>query len=134
MRFEGGVESAQTPDGRGRTVAAPDDGRFVFIDTLVLNRTGDPIDLSCGLPIRFTLVAAGQRFEPIAGLAQIEGNPACGKLLRPGRRASMTWVVAVPATAATTALEFADLSKLLGPHPPETPDGVKPTRVPLPDL
>ena len=135
VSYTGGVESAETPDAKPRTVRAPRGGRYVLVETTVLNDTGMPIDMTCSVPVYAKVVGdSGRRFEPISGLRQIEGNPPCSQLLQPGSETDMTWVFAVPRDATISAFEFADHSKLLTASPSDPVTAPEPTAVRLPEL
>lgn len=135
VSYTGGIESAETPDAKPRTVRAPRGGRYVFVETTVENETDLAIDLTCSVPVDGKVVSASERrFEPISGLRQIEDNPPCGELLEPGSERDVTWVYAVPAAAEIAAFEFADVTKLLTALPADPVTAPEPTVVELPEL
>ena len=127
ITYEGGVQSAETPDAEARKVEAKQGGRYVIVDTVVQNDTDEAIDLTCGFPVDAAVLSeSGQRFTPISGLSQIAGNPECNAMLQPGFDDKMSWVFLVPPDATINAFQFTGVT--IG-----APD-VQPARISLPDL
>lgn len=95
------------------TVTAPDPGgRFVAVQTHIVNNSRVSLDLTCSLPIDTILVDAQSReFDPIDSLHELRGNPECNDQLQPGFEADMTYVYLVPATAQVTGWVFADIAE-----------------------
>jgi CheY-like chemotaxis protein len=95
------------------TVTEPDPGgRFVAVQTHIVNNGRVSLDLTCSLPIDTILVDAQQReFDPIDSLHQLRGNPECNYQLQPGFESDMTYVYMVPESAAITGWVFADISE-----------------------
>ena len=94
-------------------VTAPEPGgRFVAVQTHVVNNGRVSLDLTCSLPIDTILVDAQSReFDPIESLHELRGNPECNDQLQPGFEADMTYVYLVPTTAQVTGWVFADIAE-----------------------
>lgn len=79
----------QTPSRKG--------AKFISVSTHIKNNTGEPMDLTCSLPVGTSLYDENDnRFTSIDDLYLIEGNPECNDDLNPGFDAKMTWVYEVP--------------------------------------
>jgi hypothetical protein len=90
-------------------------GKFIVVETHVVNNAKVSMDLTCSLPISTKLVDAQDRsFDPIPDLYKLKGNPECNDQLQPGFEADMTYVYLVPATATITGWGFKDTTELLG--------------------
>lgn len=121
VSYEGGTDDSRvTPNGEPRTVNAPQDGRYIYVDATVTNETSDGLDLTCGYPMEVKLVEASgrRRFDPVEGLDLVKGNPACNAQLQPGFKDSMTWVFLVPPGAEVDAFRFRDTTNLNKEQPP----------------
>jgi hypothetical protein len=98
------------------TRTAPDPGgKFIVVETHVVNNANVSMDLTCSLPISTVLVDAQDRnFDPIHDLYKLKGNPECNDQLQPGFEADMTYVYLVPTNAVITEWGFKDTTELLG--------------------
>lgn len=98
-------------------------GKFVVVQTHIVNNAQESMDLTCSLPVA-TLVEddRSRRFDPIDDLSGLPGNPACNHQLQPGFSTEMTWVYMVPADATVYAWGFSDAT---GPVRPLTYKGVR---------
>ncbi len=84
-------------------------GKFVVINTTIVNDGAKSMDLTCGYPIRNTLYDIDKRqFDTIDSLYRVEGNPECNDNLQPGFDATMTYVYEVPAAADPIVFAFSD--------------------------
>jgi len=92
------------------TEVQPDPGgKFVIVETHVVNKGRRSMDLTCSLPITTAVADIEDRmFDPIQDLYQLRGNPECNKLLQPGFESDMTYVFMVPATATVVRFGFYD--------------------------
>ncbi len=105
---------------------AGDGAKFVTVRTEVLNDAARSIDLTCSRPIQtYVFDDCGRRFDSVARLYQIAGNPECNENLQPGFTSPMTWVYRVPVHASIIAFEFEDVSDFTRDNT------VPPTRIPL---
>lgn len=90
-------------------------GKFIVIETHIVNNAKVSMDLTCSLPISTVLVDAQDRsFDPIRDLYKLKGNPECNDQLQPGFEADMTYVYLVPANALITGWGFKDSTEFLG--------------------
>lgn len=90
-------------------------GRFVVIETHVVNDAKVSMDLTCSLPISTVLADAQDRsFDPIPELYKLKGNPECNDQLQPGFEADMTYVYLVPTDATITGWGFTDTTESFG--------------------
>lgn len=88
-------------------------GKFVVVDTTVLNDGLTPIDITCAGPIRNTLTTEGQRqYSTVDEQYNIQGNPECNDMLQPGFDAPMKFVYEVPAAAVPVAFGFSDAANV----------------------
>ncbi|WP_216870641.1 DUF4352 domain-containing protein [Modestobacter excelsi] len=88
-------------------------GKYVVVETHVVNNAQVSMDLTCGFPIDTAVVDAQERyFDTIDSLYKLRDNPECNDQLQPGFEADMTYVYMVPATAQITAFGFADATDL----------------------
>lgn len=93
----------------GGTERAGGKGKIVALETVVRNDTKAGMGLTCSPPFTSTLVDdRGRRYEPLAGLYGVPGNPGCDDRLRPGRKDEMLFVYRVPESAEIAAWEFAE--------------------------
>lgn len=84
-------------------------GKFVVVDTTVLNDGLKPIDITCAGPIQNTLTTEDQRqYSVVDEQYNIQGNPGCNDMLQPGFDAPMKFVYEVPTAAVPRAFGFAD--------------------------
>jgi hypothetical protein len=99
------------------TPTAPDaGGKFVVVQTHVVNNAQISMDLTCGYPIATTVVDSQERqFDTIDSLYELRGNPECNDQLQPGFEADMTYVYMVPASAQIVAFGFADATDFSNP-------------------
>lgn len=117
--YEGGVQSDITPQAKERKVDAGTGAAFFSVDTEVTNETMGPIDLTCAGPIDASVLNSdGQRFSPIKGLDQINGNPGCNDQLQPGFQDRMKWIFSVPADDEIVEFKFSDVSDFEVSQPP----------------
>ena len=90
-------------------------GKFVVVETHIVNDAKVSMDLTCSLPISTVLVDAKDRnFDPIQDLYKLKGNPECNDQLQPGFETDMTYVYLVPIDAKITGWAFTDLTESLG--------------------
>ncbi|OZE80780.1 hypothetical protein CH304_16240 [Rhodococcus sp. 15-649-1-2] len=88
---------------------ARSNGKFVVVDTTVLNDGLKPIDITCAGPIQNTLTTEDQRqYSTVDEQYNIQGNPGCNDMLQPGFDAPMKFVYEVPTSAVPRAFGFAD--------------------------
>lgn len=93
----------------GGTKSAGPEGKYVALETVVLNDTKAGMDLTCSLPIVSSVVDdEGRRYDAIDGLNRIPGNPECDERLRPGSKDRMVFAYRVPKSADITAWEFSE--------------------------
>lgn len=118
-----GAHPADSVEMNGARKLPDAGGKFVVVQTHIVNNAQASMDLTCGLPVN-TLVEddRSRRFDPIDDLYGLPGNPACNHLLQPGFSTDMTWVYMVPADATVYAWGFADAT---GPARPLTYKGVR---------
>lgn len=84
-------------------------GKFICVDTTVVNDTRGGIDLTCSWPVATKVVDVKERqFDPVDDLYKIDGNPGCNDLLQPGFDAPMTWIFEVPDDVDVAAFAFRD--------------------------
>lgn len=98
------------------TVTEPDaGGKFVVIETHVVNNARVSLDLTCSLPINTVLVdTANREFDAIQDLYKVRGNPECNDQLQPGFESDMTWIYMVPSNATVLGWGFTDLTEGFG--------------------
>lgn len=90
-------------------------GKFIVVDTHIVNDGRTSMDLTCSLPISTVLIDSRNRdFDAIQDLYKLKGNPECNDQLQPGFEADMTYVYLVPVDAAITGWGFPDLTESLG--------------------
>ena len=90
-------------------------GKFVMIETHIVNNGQSSLDLTCSFPIDAKLVDDRDRnFDPIQDLYKLKGNPECNKQLQPGFEDDMTYVYLVPAEAAIAGWGFQDVTDYSG--------------------
>lgn len=88
-------------------------GKFVQVDTHIVNDAQVSMDLTCSLPVLTKLVDSRQRnFDPIDDLYKLRGNPECNKQLQPGFESDMTWVYEIPTSAVVAGFAFKDLTDM----------------------
>ncbi|RAL31131.1 DUF4352 domain-containing protein [Rhodococcus sp. AQ5-07] len=84
-------------------------GKFVIVDTTVLNNGKVSMDLTCGYPIRNKLITADNRqYDSIGSLYKVQGNPECNDNLQPGFDSHMMYVYEIPVAAAPSQFAFSD--------------------------
>lgn len=90
-------------------------GKFIIVQTHIVNNAKTSMDLTCSLPIT-TKVADDQdrSFDTIADLYKIRGNPECNKLLQPGFESDMTYAYLVPASTTIVRWGFYDSTTVTG--------------------
>ncbi|MER5217816.1 hypothetical protein ABT063_46775 [Streptomyces sp. NPDC002838] len=92
-------------DGGTRSAGAK--GKYVALETVVLNDTKAGMDLACSLPIDSSLIDdQGRRYDAIDDLDRIPGNPECDERLQPGSKDWMVLAYRVPKSVNITAWEF----------------------------
>lgn len=85
-------------------------GKFVIVDTTVLNDGKVSMDLTCSFPIQNKLITADNRqYDPIDDLYKIQGNPECNDGLQPGFDSHMIYVYEIPTAAVPAQFGFADM-------------------------
>ncbi|KPH20504.1 hypothetical protein AN948_06445 [Rhodococcus sp. ADH] len=85
-------------------------GKFVIVDTTVLNDGKVSMDLTCSFPIQNKLITADKRqYDPIDDLYKIQGNPECNDGLQPGFDSHMVYVYEIPTAAVPAQFGFADM-------------------------
>lgn len=85
-------------------------GKFVIVDTTVLNDGKVSMDLTCSFPIQNKLITADKRqYDPIGDLYKIQGNPECNDGLQPGFDSRMVYVYEIPTAAVPAQFGFADM-------------------------
>jgi hypothetical protein len=90
-------------------------GKFVVIETHIVNDGQSSLDLTCSWPIDAKLVDDRDRnFDPIDELYKLKGNPECNKQLQPGFEDDMTYVFLVPTDAKIFGLGFRDVTNSPG--------------------
>jgi hypothetical protein len=110
LHYVGGTQEAGvTPDGNPVTKKAPQGGHYEYVRTRLTNHTSKGIDLTCGAPVTATVTDdAGDDFDAVQGLDEIQGNPSCNVNLEPGFQHRMTWVFLLPRGAHATSFSFTD--------------------------
>lgn len=96
------------------TPTPPDTGgKFVIVETHVVNNAQVSMDLTCGYPIATALVDDRDRqFDPIDSLHEIRANPDCNAQLPPGFEDDMTYIFMVPTDAQIVGFAFSDATAL----------------------
>lgn len=90
-------------------LAARPGGKFVTIDTTVLNDTRGPIDITCSAPIQNSLFSEDRReYSTIDSQYNVEGNPGCNDMLQPGFDVPMKFIYELPSASVPLAFAFAD--------------------------
>lgn len=85
-------------------------GKYVIVDTTVLNDSSASIDLTCSFPIQESLTTVDRRqYDTIDSEYKIEGNPECNDNLQPGFDAAMKYVYEIPVAAEPLAFGFAEV-------------------------
>ncbi len=103
LTYEGNTYSEETPNGKKRTITAPQDGRYLYVKTTGTNNTRGGLDMTCDWVGDFLAVdSQGRKFEEADGLSQLKGNPGCNDMVSPGFKFNMTWVYLVPPGAQIT--------------------------------
>lgn len=101
------VRESATITLNGATKQAGADGKYVTLETVVLNDSKASMDLTCSLPIISALIDdQDRRFDTIDDLYDIPGNPECNEALQPGFRDKMKFVYLVPRDAKVVLWEF----------------------------
>jgi len=119
VRYVGGTQSDITPNAEPKTVRAPQRGHYVYVKTRVSNSAQVGLDLTCGFPMEVALVdAQSKQYEPIDGLEQIAGNPACNAELQPSFKDRITWIFLVSPRTQVDSFAFADTTDLEDPAEP----------------
>ncbi len=91
-------------------------GKYVVVQTHIVNNAQTSMDLTCGYPIATSIVDTQERyFDTIDALYKLRGNPECNDQLQPGFEADMTYVFMVPANAQVDAFGFADATDFSNP-------------------
>lgn len=100
-------------DAEGRPVGnveAREDGKYVVVETTVVNDTSSDMDLTCrstGGWVEATLqVKDGSVYQPIQELYEIPDNPECNSNLGPGFDTEMTWAFLVPDDREPSTFSF----------------------------
>lgn len=98
------------------TTTEPDaGGKFIVIETHIVNNAQVSLDLTCSLPVNTVLVDTMNReFDSIQDLYKVRGNPECNNQLQPGFESDMTWIYMIPASATVLGWGFTDLTEGLG--------------------
>jgi hypothetical protein len=98
------------------TPTAPDPGgKFVVVETHIVNNAMVGMDLTCSYPIRNVLVDTRDRqFDSIDSLHELRGNPECNYQLQPGFESDMIYVYLVPADAQIKGWAFSDATEMDG--------------------
>lgn len=92
-------------------------GKFIVVQTHIVNNAQVSMDLTCSYPIATVLVDVQDRqFDPIDSLHELRGNPECNDQLQPGFEADMTYVYMVPASAEIAGFAFADVTDFSNPN------------------
>ncbi|CAM5737172.1 hypothetical protein SALBM311S_09513 [Streptomyces alboniger] len=106
------IDKVHEVDGilmEGGTRSAGADAKYVALETVVYNETKSGMGLTCSLPVVSSLIDdQGHRYDPIAGLDKIPGNPECDERLQPGSKDQMVFAYRVPKSADITAWEFSE--------------------------
>jgi Telomeric repeat-binding factor 2. len=90
-------------------------GKFIVVETHVVNNAKVSMDLTCSLPITTKVVDDKDRnFDPIQSLYKVKGNPECNKQLQPGFESDMTYVYLVPTNATVIKFGFYDSTDFNG--------------------
>lgn len=101
-------ESNYSPGSGNETYmpTSPDPGgKYVVVQTHIVNNAQVSMDLTCGYPIANVLVDSRDRqFDAIDDLYKLRGNPQ----LQPGFAADMTYVYMVPTDAQVAGWAFSD--------------------------
>ncbi|MGP9725514.1 hypothetical protein ACT3SZ_16045 [Corynebacterium sp. AOP40-9SA-29] len=109
--------------------AARDGGKYVVIETTVVNDTTGDMDLSCRSTGSWVRVAMQVRdsslYQPIDALYDIPGNPECNSNLGAGFDTDMTWVFLIPEDREPLTFKFKEAS---------APDDEAPTMIQLDKL
>ncbi len=88
-------------------------GKYVIVDTHIVNDGQVSMDLTCSYPIATVLVDDRDRqFDTIDSLYEIRDNPDCNAQLQPGFESEMTYIYMVPADANISGFAFRDASEL----------------------
>lgn len=105
---------AQGSGNETYTQVPPDaGGKFVIVDTHIVNNGQVSMDLTCSYPIATALVDDRDRqFDTIDSLYEIRNNPECNSQLQPGFESDMTYIYMVPADAKITGFAFRDATQL----------------------
>ncbi|MBB3084210.1 hypothetical protein [Geodermatophilus sabuli] len=91
-------------------------GKFVVVQTHIVNNAQVSMDLTCSYPIANALIDSRDRqFDTIDSLYKLRGNPECNDQLQPGFEADMTYVYMVPADADIVGFAFADATDFSNP-------------------
>jgi hypothetical protein len=99
--FDGGTKSA----GSGAT--------FAIIETKIVNKAKEGLDLTCGYPVANKLINdSTQEYSQIEDLFNYTGNPECNVDLQPGLAGKMTWVYRIPIGSHIVGWGFADATSL----------------------
>lgn len=91
-------------------IEAREGGKYVVIETTVVNDTSSDMDLTCrstgGWVESALQVGDGVVYQPIDDLYDIPGNPECNRNLGSGFDAEMTWVFLVPDDREPVSFNF----------------------------
>ncbi|WP_186314586.1 hypothetical protein [Corynebacterium glyciniphilum] len=89
---------------------ARDGGKYVVVETTVVNDTTGDMDLTCrstGGWVRAAMqVRDSSLYQPIDALYDIPGNPECNTNLGSGFDADMTWVFLIPSDREPLTFKF----------------------------
>jgi hypothetical protein len=109
------VDGIAMEDG---TRSATPKGKYVALETVVLNDTKAGVDLACSRPIASSLIDdQGRRYDAIDDLDKIPGNPECDERLRPGSKDWIVFAYRLPKSANITAWEFSGPGPEAGREP-----------------